>query len=315
MSPRVTALVFAFNSAPVILRCLESIAAQTRSDEIHVVVHDDSSTDETVELARGFLTESKLSWEIISNSENQFSSGVDFFRRVMLGLQTPYVALCDADDVWISRDKIEMQLKAMEADDGLVLTHHSFILVNSETGVPLGTANERDPIKSSSSTDFLRYNFVGACTAMYRLSAAKSVALWDGFEKLRVPDYPFWGMLSLEGRVGWLSGLTSGYYVSSSGMSAKFAPSTLVTAEYEVRRWLWYKYKSTGRIDPRELHEAWRLLILDWQVFPGHRLPSIRYLIKRLIRGTFGRLAFKRRWTLQIQLDKIRTYWLPRRRD
>ena len=315
MIAKVTALVFAHNNENEIIRCLESISTQSCAEKIHVVLHDDASEDSTAAIAKDFLRASGLSWEIITNTENQYSNGIDFFRRVMVSCKTPYVALCDADDFWVTRSKIELQLREMDADSNLVLTHHAFELVDSNSGLAFGISNNVDPNPENSRTAFLRSNYVGACTAMYRTSVLNSILNWKGFGALPVPDYPFWGMLSMYGNVKWMEGIVSAYSVSNSSMSSKLKYSGLDRTESEVRRWLWCLYASSGKFDAQQLEEAWKSLILDWQALPAHRLPAVSFASRIILRGIIRHTPFQRLWKLQILLGKVRANWFPIRRN
>lgn len=314
MTQKITALVFAYNNSKEVIRCLESISTQSCAELIRVILHDDASTDDTLAKATEFLSSSGLSWEVISNSENQYARGIGFFRRVMSSATTPYVALCDADDYWVSKNKIEVQLREMEADPEIALTHHGFRLVHAETGVYFGASNFIDPNPNNDPLALLGSNFIGACTAMYRTSVIRSVADWGGFESLSVPDYPFWGALSIHGKVKWLDGILSAYSVSNSSMSSHLKQSGLELASFEVRRWLWFQFKSSGKVPAMDLEEAWKSLVLDWQAIPGHRLTTFKYAPRRIARGFVNHLSFERMWRAQVLLNKIRVYWSPMRR-
>jgi glycosyltransferase involved in cell wall biosynthesis len=314
MKRKVTALVFAYNNAKDIERCLRSISEQTAVDQIHVVVHDDASTDSTVELATSFLSSTSVSWEIVTNETNQFTQGIDFFRRVMMNCKTPFVALCDADDYWLTPDKVERQLAQMERDEEIVLSHHSYEVFLADSMKKIGHLNVSDPNPDGSLTKILGGNYVGACTAMFRLSAANGHPSWNGYGECTVPDYPLWGALGTHGKISWIDNATSAYGVSSSSLSARISPLSLRVASLKVRRWLWFQYSISGKFDSGELGEAWKNLMLDWQVVPGHRLTLISYLRGKFRLGVFKRLSIVQLWNAQFAYSKIRTYRLPRGR-
>lgn len=94
-----TSIVIAtFNGSKYLLKQLESINNQTiKPDE--VIISDDNSTDNTVEIAEAFIREHKLSsyWKIVTNKKNGISNNfINGIQQSRGGI----IFLCDQDDIW-----------------------------------------------------------------------------------------------------------------------------------------------------------------------------------------------------------------------
>jgi glycosyltransferase involved in cell wall biosynthesis len=106
-SPLVSVALATYNGSTFLREQLDSIYAQTY-EPIEVVVCDDKSTDQTVEILEEYRQRYKLKYYV--NDKNL--RVVKNFEKVMRLCSGEYVALCDQDDVWLP-DKIQKSLGKM----------------------------------------------------------------------------------------------------------------------------------------------------------------------------------------------------------
>ena len=102
----VSVVVPAYNAAAYLHETLASVFAQT-TPPAEVIVVDDGSTDDTAEIARAHGV------TVISRPNGGISSARNTGIRAA---RSEYVALLDADDVWLP-EKLEVQLAALAAAD------------------------------------------------------------------------------------------------------------------------------------------------------------------------------------------------------
>lgn len=237
-SPRITAVVFAYNNSATILRALGSIDRQTIRNQVSVLVHDDCSIDGTARLAEQFLVNSGLAGRVVVPEENQYQYGIEFFLRVLLTIDTEFIALCDADDYWLSENKLASQVEMLDADPTLALVHHSFLPAlgnDPPSTLSLPARRFRTVLDGDS---LLSGNFIGACTVLFRTSSVKSVKDWSGYESLKVPDYPLWGAIASGNRVGFVENIESVYSITKNGMSDGMRFRGIEAASQRVQKWL-----------------------------------------------------------------------------
>lgn len=102
---KVTAVVVTYNGAPWIVECLDSLRGSTIP--VDVIVIDNASADETIELVRGFPNT-----EVIANDQNLgFGRANNIGIRQALAAGSTHVFLLN-QDAWIASDTIE-QLVAL----------------------------------------------------------------------------------------------------------------------------------------------------------------------------------------------------------
>ena len=95
---KISVVLASWNGAAYIEKQLRSLAEQTRAPD-EVIICDDASFDDTVEVIRRFLSERGLSgWRLEENTENL--GYIRNFRRAMQLCTGELIFLCDQDDIW-----------------------------------------------------------------------------------------------------------------------------------------------------------------------------------------------------------------------
>ena len=98
---KISVLIVSYNYGRFLRACIESVLAQTCSEELEIVLVDDGSTDDTAELLREFPR---------VRCVYQNHSGVAAARnRALREASGDYIAFLDADDLW-RKEKLALQL-------------------------------------------------------------------------------------------------------------------------------------------------------------------------------------------------------------
>ena len=191
--PSVRVYVFTHNHGSYIQEALQSIMNQVCDYPVKITVHDDCSNDETQQVVRETLKNSKFEWELIVPQVNQYKQGKDFFFKVLSQGTEKYIAILDGDDYWTDTSKLQRQVETLEKNPDSSLCHHTF-----STGGP-NTAQESWPSPNWRSTQpghsLSEENFIGTLTVMFRRSALP-ISMGPLFNDLPVMDYPLWGVIS-----------------------------------------------------------------------------------------------------------------------
>src|ERR1700751_1590888 len=94
---RVSIALAVYNGERFIAEQLESLANQTRLPD-ELIVSDDASTDQTVELIREFAARASFPVRLLLNDENVGCTRN--FDRALRECNGDIIFLCDHDDVW-----------------------------------------------------------------------------------------------------------------------------------------------------------------------------------------------------------------------
>jgi len=188
MTPTVSVALCTYNGARYLREQLVSILTQSVSP-LEVVLSDDGSTDDTVDVARRTVAEFASGHPDISVQfrviENPTALGVaKNFEQAMLACAGELIALCDQDDVW-RPGRLEQLVAAFENRPELMLVHSDAALV-AESGSALGislfealevTDAEKQEIHAGAGFDtLLRRNLVTGATTMVRAELVRRAA-------------------------------------------------------------------------------------------------------------------------------------------
>lgn len=120
---KTSVVVCTYNGADTIIEQLESIRNQTRTVD-EVIVCDDRSTDNTVEVVRNYIEKETLqNWSVHVNDKN-LGYGFNFFNGVEK-THGDYVFFCDQDDIWV-KDRVEKMTDVMEKNSNILLLGSEF---------------------------------------------------------------------------------------------------------------------------------------------------------------------------------------------
>lgn len=185
--PLVSVIIPAYNSAHYLTGAVDSILAQTFTD-FEILVIDDGSTDDTGQVMARYGAPVRYI--------RQPNSGVAAARnRGIAESQGRYVAFLDADDTWMPQ-KLERQVRALEAGGGSGVCYSAFTVVNSDLKFLFNRHSQR---QATALEDLLlRGNVVGSiCTVLCERSLLENAGGFDpAFSQCA--DWDLWVRLAVQ---------------------------------------------------------------------------------------------------------------------
>ena len=195
--PLVSILLATYNGSRFIRRAIQSVLDQTFGD-YELIVIDDGSNDETLEILKEFENE-----ERIIRLRNEINLG--YFKALNRGMRKArgdYIAIIDDDDKWVDVNKMSQQAVFLDTHPEYVLVGTGMISVD-ENGIEL--SRKLFPEKDAEIRDeMLALCFFSHSSVMYR----KSIAInCDGYSEKRYPydEYDLWLKLGTKGKLANLS--------------------------------------------------------------------------------------------------------------
>jgi glycosyltransferase involved in cell wall biosynthesis len=121
---RISIAMCTYNGAKYIVEQIESIAKQSVLP-LELVVCDDGSTDDTINILKNISSQLPFNVRIYQNEENLHFTG-NFLKAASLCIGDA-IAFCDQDDIWDSR-KIEICAAALIADQADIVIHEGRVV-------------------------------------------------------------------------------------------------------------------------------------------------------------------------------------------
>ncbi len=181
---KISVALATYNGQRFVKKQLESLLNQTRRPD-EVIIIDDCSTDNTVNVVSDFISSNNLDWDIAVAESNQGYKRN--FYNCLNKCTGDLIFLCDQDDEWYS-EKIERIAAVFESDEDCLAVNSSFDMTdeNGEVLVPFGSdkknsANhglidfsiERGDVITVDLKTVLVYNISPGCTCCFKREAVE----------------------------------------------------------------------------------------------------------------------------------------------
>ncbi|WP_318443292.1 glycosyltransferase family 2 protein [Photobacterium leiognathi] len=128
----VSVICLTYNHCRYISQTLESILAQDCDFELEIIVHDDASTDGTIEVIKSYA-EKFSQIRPMFREVNLYQKGYQFWNDIIQLCNGNYIAFCEGDDYWIDNLKLQKQISFLENNKEYVL--HVFDSYIEENGI------------------------------------------------------------------------------------------------------------------------------------------------------------------------------------
>lgn len=181
----VSVIIPAYNSEPWISKAIGSVLAQEGLSELEIIVIDDASSDQTVQIARSFEGTGKV--KVLCQSVN---GGVAAARnRGLDAAQGEYIALLDSDD-WIEPTRFARLVKVADTTGADLVADPLFYVRNTTVVRTYPTPWFSEDHTTVTATEFVRRD-LGPTKPLIRTAFLKSHRLrYD--ESLRsIEDFDF----------------------------------------------------------------------------------------------------------------------------
>ena len=290
---KVSVVIPCYNYGRYLVDCIDSVLAQTYND-LEIIVVNDGSTDDSSQIIRPYLANSRLTYIEQKNAGQPTARNVGIAHS-----QGDFIAFLDADDMWVS-SKLARQMPLFERPEiGVVYSRSRYIDVN---GQPLKNKIDCKYLRPRAGrvTKYLLFdNFVPFSSSVFRKSCLvdlggfdESLTMgddWDIMLRMSVQyrfdyiDEPL--VLYRSGHSGQLSKNLEGRQINADKIMNKFMrkyPEEITWLNR--RRSLAYTYYSRGEYTtPVDLAKSNSLYLASIKAWPFW-FSSYKALVRNFIR-------------------------------
>lgn len=138
--PKATIILLCYNQEATVSRALESVLAQKTRFNYEVLVADDCSTDSTRRICEEYARRYPDKIRMMPEAPNK--GVVDNYFDALLAARGEYVGDCAGDDEWLSEDRLERQITALDENDDVSAVSsnaESFAVSTGETKILPGS--------------------------------------------------------------------------------------------------------------------------------------------------------------------------------
>ncbi len=229
----VTVKCLTYNHKAYLRQCLEGFVMQKTNFRFEAVVHDDASTDGTIEILREFAEKYPDIIKPIYEVENQYSKHNGEIRRKINELtHGKYIAICEGDDYWIDPLKLQKQVDFMESHPDYSMCCSDALILTDGKVVDF-SRSKNDFTISMEDLILLGGGAVMTATLLFRAELLADYP--DCCKKCHVGDYPLQLYMGLQGKVFYFAEKMSAYrFAMGNSWTKTFQKQTI---EKQVRGW------------------------------------------------------------------------------
>lgn len=197
MEARITVLMGVYNCAPTLAEALDSLLAQTYQG-FKVVMCDDGSRDNTVEVAQSYVARYPDKFILIRNDRNM---GLNYtLNHCLEYADTEYCARMDGDDISLP-DRFEQEISFLDSHPEIAIVSTPMVYFDENGDFKIGGGGDRYPQKD----DFIAGTPFCHAPCMVRTEAYRAVGGYSVDPKLlRVEDYHLWFKMYAKGFRGYI---------------------------------------------------------------------------------------------------------------
>lgn len=208
-----------------IRECIEGLLIQKTTFPVHILIHDDASTDKTVEIIKEYEDRFPNIVKAFYQKENSYSQKNKLERRGEFSKWRigKYEATCEGDDYWIDPLKLQKQVEFLEhnSDYGLIFTDTDVKIQKSKKIIPNYNKTYHKVIPQGNVIDTLLYgNPYKSCTSLIKMDLIKEYYKTDFSKKLfKMGDIKLYLFLANKCKVGYLQDSTAVYRIQNLSAS------------------------------------------------------------------------------------------------
>lgn len=239
--PRVSVLMITYNHADYLAEAIEGVVRQTCSFPFELIIGEDASKDETLQVA---IEYQKRYPEIVRVIHSPANVGMNANSlRIFEQARGEYVAYCEGDDFWCARDKLALQVALMEQDARIGIVHTDWTHARLERGHWVfdggRSAHRCMPMKYLAGDIFQTWylpKILRTCTILLRRSTMHDFYC-SGLMDLTYPfgDVVLSAWIASGFRVGYVPAVTAVYRISPNSALRSGAKSRVRFYEASLR--------------------------------------------------------------------------------
>jgi glycosyltransferase involved in cell wall biosynthesis len=233
----VSIVCVAYNHERYIARALDSFLSQQINFLYEIIIAEDCSTDQTLNIVRSYETKFPEIVRVVSGSVNL--GAIDNGKRAIESVKGKYIALCDGDDYFIDVNKLQNSYDYMEGHPGCSMVFTPALQIDEDSN----NENVRNKYYKDD-LDLINLEWVlnkgggfyPTVTSFYRGSIFSNPPGWLYLHS--TGDYPFAILAILKGSIGYIDKVTGCYWKNRRSVSNKIHTNVNI-GKVEVYR----KYK------------------------------------------------------------------------
>lgn len=244
---KINVILITYNHSQYIRQTLESILMQETSAEVELIVADDCSLDDTVDIIREYEDKTSFSFVYLPQVKNM--GYIRNYQRAFAACTGDYVAIMEGDDYWLKPNHLQNHIDHLEQDSEASMSYNRhvrlFVDQNREEIFDWSSDEYYELVTTSDLTLGNRIGNLSCCVFRGTYIQNIDARLFD----LEIADWMLGMYMGQFGPLLYLKDVTSVYRIHERGqwsqMNAKTADLKVIELIDEYDKYFDYKYTDT----------------------------------------------------------------------
>ncbi len=206
-----------YNHEKFIAKAIESFLEQKVIFDFEIIISDDASGDKTNEIVEQFQKSYPNKIKYYRQEKN--IGMLPNFQLALEACSGKYIALCEGDDYWIDKNKLQKQVDFLEANPDYSTCFHRVYLLEEGKELILSDLNKSDKEETYTIKDLAQQNIIHTPSVVFRNGLIKQFPAW--FSKSPVGDYVLHLLNAKHGLIKYFPHPMAVYRMNSGGWSGQ----------------------------------------------------------------------------------------------
>lgn len=213
---KVSVAMITYQHEKFVREALDGILMQETDFDFEIVIGEDASNDKTADIIKEYITKHPNKFKVTFHDTN--IGMMPNFCNTLNACEGDYIALCEGDDYWINKNKLQKQVDFLEANSEFSGCFHN-VMVQDERHAQLESKPwriyDRDVFKLQDT--FSRTALFHTCSFVFRKSALETPK-W--FMNVKSGDMSLFAIVASKGNLKLLPGNMSVYRKNEGGVTS-----------------------------------------------------------------------------------------------
>jgi glycosyltransferase involved in cell wall biosynthesis len=272
--PLVSVAMNCYNGGAYIAEAIESVLRQQVKFPYELVIGDDGSTDNSMEVAEQYAAKYP---DIIHITRTEVNLGIPGNTiRTWAECRGKYIAICDCDDVWVEPGKLQMQVDFLEKHPDYGMAYTDADVISEQGGFLDDPEIEHHRTRFADGEIFfqlLQGNFVVNSTTVFRRSYLDRHVI-DPNRNYFIQDYILWLHIASQDKVHYIPGRMTWYRRHSTSITHKAPKIRVQTNRMMYHKYLHQHLANFDRSNRRTLPQEERMIMFRKLLSLAFRSPG-----------------------------------------
>jgi glycosyltransferase involved in cell wall biosynthesis len=226
---KVSVTMLTYNHERFIAQAIEGVLMQQTDFKVELLIGEDCSTDGTRAIVRRYGERYPEQIRLLLPESNlgAYANAIGVLRAC----RGQYIAYCEGDDYWTSKDKLQKQAAFLDSQPDCAMCFHKAIVFHEDGSREPAYLPWTDQKEISTLQDHLIANVIPTCSVMYRRGLIGGLPA--SARKLKFSDWVSNLLLAQHGKIGYINEVMAAYRIHPGGSWSKLSPAERFQANLE----------------------------------------------------------------------------------